>query len=106
MWRPTKPNAFYYSGPIEVIVNPVCDLPGNYAAAFYSEVLTTTFYIYFEDSDHGGCALKIFVEMLELKFKTTVDIHLQNSWSVHFEDPTISKILLIFLFHPKSWQRH
>ena len=85
---------FYYTEKITVKVNPVHKKQGHFSASFYSYMLAATFVMYFEDSRPGADALTVFIEMLEQKFKTTIDILFENSRQIEFTDTAILEILM------------
>jgi len=59
---------------LQVFLKPVEQKEGEFLALYQSDVLASTFFLYFKDNIMGSIALNSFMEMLRRKYDSDVDL--------------------------------
>jgi hypothetical protein len=75
--------------PLNIRIYQVEHRPGFYAAMHKAELFQATFLVCFPDDISGAVSLKIFAEMLERQYNTTVKIHLRTDKPIAFKSSPI-----------------
>jgi len=59
---------------LQVFLKPVEKKEGDFLAFYQSDVLASTFFLYFKDNIMGSIALNSFTEMLRRKYESDIDL--------------------------------
>jgi hypothetical protein len=63
---------------VEIIIQPVKHMQGDFIAFYKSDMLSCTFSVYFKDTIMGALALNSFYEMLAHTYPGKIDFCVEN----------------------------
>ena len=77
---------------IEITIQPVKNMQGDFIAYYKSEMLAATYSVYFKDTIMGALALNAFYEMLKQKYPGQIDFYLEEH-ELQFKNQALLDIL-------------
>jgi hypothetical protein len=77
---------------IEIIIQPVKDMTGDFIAYYKSEMLSCTYSVYFKDTIMGALALNAFYEMLKQNHPGQIDFCVEE-YELQFKNQALLDIL-------------
>ena len=77
---------------IEIIIQPVKDMKGDFIAFYKSHMLNATYSVYFKDTIMGALALNAFYEMLQHTYHGQIDFCVEEH-ALQFKNQALLDVL-------------
>jgi len=77
---------------IEIIIQPVKNMKGDFIAYYKSDMLSCTYSVYFKDTIMGALALNAFYEMLKQNYPGRIDFCVEEH-ELQFKNQALLDIL-------------
>jgi hypothetical protein len=77
---------------IEIIIQPVKSMQGDFIAYYKSDMLKATYSVYFKDTIMGALALNAFYEMLKTRYPGQIDFCVEEH-ALEFKNQALLDVL-------------
>jgi hypothetical protein len=77
---------------VEIIIQPVKDMKGDFIAYYKSDMLSCTYSVYFKDTIMGALALNAFYEMLKHNYPGQIDFCVEDH-ELQFKNQALLDVL-------------